>query len=183
MSSERRPIFWFLWPRPDPHAPVDEQAVQTRYVRVTPRGPVRLLTLAFASVATVGLLASAIIAVTDAGLTLGSLVGAAVAATALALTLRGWVVGTYVNDHGVVIETTWRRVTLPWDSVAQIVTESGPAPVLGLPLRMASPRVSLVRADGSALPTHVYRTSPDLWCRAEAFDMARLRLENWQARR
>lgn len=183
MTSDRRPIFWFLWPRPDPHAPVDEQAVQTRLVRVTARGPVRLLTLALASVATVGLLASAIIAVTESGVTLGSLVGAAVAATALALTLRGWVVGTYMNDHGVVVDTTWRRLSLPWTSVEQIVTESGKSPLLGLPLRTGSMRVCLLRVDGSVLPTHIYSTSPDLCWRPEAFDMARLRLENWQARR
>lgn len=183
MRSDRRPIFWFLWPQPDPHAPVDEEAVQTRLVRVTPRGPLRLLTLFLASVMTVGLMASAIVAVTDSGLTLGSLIGAATAATVLALTLRGWVVGTYVNDHGVVVETTWRRLTLPWSSVARIVTDAGPTPVLGLPLRMDSTRVTLVRTDGTALPTHVYSSSPDLAWRAEAFDMARLRLENWKARR
>lgn len=183
MSSDRRPIFWFLWPRPDPRAPVDERAVQTRLVRVTPRGPARLLALALASVATVGLLASAIIAVTESGLTLGSLVGAAVAASALALTLRGWVAGTYVNDHGVVVETTWRRLTLPWTSIEQVVTDSSSSPVLGLPVRMDSMRVCLLREDGSVVATHIYRTSPDLCWRPEAFDMARLRLENWQAQR
>jgi hypothetical protein len=35
-------------------------------------------------------------------------------------------------------------------------------------------------ADGRDLPTHVYESSPDLWLRPEAFDMARIRLDQWR---
>lgn len=179
LNEHRRPIFWFLWPRPDPHAPRDEQAQQIRLVRVTPRGPIRLAFLVALSIVTVGLLATAIMSVAEGGITLGSLVAAALAATAVALTLRGWVVGTYVNDRGIVIETALRRVSLPWTDIVAIPRESGVTPLLGLPLRMRGQQAAIVRSDGTRLTTHVSSLSPDLWGRPEAFDIACIRLDNW----
>lgn len=179
MREPHRPLFGFLWPRPDPQAPVDEAYMQQRLVRVTPRGPWRLGALLIGSVLLVGLTGSAVVAALAAPLHLGSFVGAAVAATALVLVLRGWVVGTYVSDAGVTIETTWRRIRIPWSEVVSAAPETAPCPILGLPFPVRGMR-SLVRtSDGRMIATHVYRTSPDLYGRPEAFDIATERLENW----
>lgn len=182
MKESRRPIFWFLWPRIDPHAPTDERAVQMRLVRVAPRGPVRIGLLIAASIATVLLLVTAVLTVTSSGITLGALLGSALAATMLALSLRGWVVGTYVNDAGIVIETTFRRTSLPWEEIASITLDQRASPLLGLPLPLRTSRVAIHLLDGQAMGTHVYGTSPDLCCRPDALDMAHLRLLNWWER-
>jgi hypothetical protein len=179
MTEPRKPIFGFLWPRPDPDAPVDSAYRQVRRIRVTPRGPVRLATLLISSAAVAMAGASIMMAALTTAVSVATVIGGAVVATAIALILRGWVVGTFVNDAGVTIETTWRRTSIPWASVRAVTTEAGRAPFLGLPLPVASSRTVVTTSDGVRLPTHVYASSPDLWLRAEAFDMARLRLERW----
>lgn len=183
MTEPRKPIFGFLWPKPDPDAPVDAAYRQVRRVRITPRGPIRLATL---------LIGSAVVAMAGASLMMAALttvtsattvIGGALVATAIVLILRGWVVGTYVSDDAVTVETTWRRTTVPWTAVRSVSTEPCRAPFLGLPLPMASTRSVVTTTDGATLPTHVYSCSPDLWLRAEAFDMASLRLERWRDER
>ena len=179
MSEPRKPIFGFLWPKPDLDAPVDGAYRQLRMVRLTSRGPVRVLTLAVGSVLTVAILGTALMAGLAAGLSAATVVGAAIAATALVLLLRGWVVGTYVNDAALTVETLWRRRTLPWSDVAGIAIIAGPVPFLGLPVRIAGSRCVVQLRDGSTVATHLYTASPDLWLRPEAFDMAATRLQNW----
>ncbi len=183
MTEPRKPVFGFLWPKPDPNAPVDGAYRQVRRVRITPRGPVRLATL---------LLGSAVVAMVGATLMMAALttvvsattvIGGALVATAIVLVLRGWVVGTYVSDEAVTVETTWRRTTVPWDDVRAVTTQDVRAPFLGLPVPVAAMRSLVTTTDGRTLATHVYSCSPDLWLRAEAFDMARLRLERWRDER
>ena len=43
--EHRRPIFGFLWPQPDPNAPVDDAYEQVRLARVPSRGPLRIAIL------------------------------------------------------------------------------------------------------------------------------------------
>lgn len=179
MTEPRKPIFGFLWPKPDPNAPVDGAYRQVRRVRITPRGPVRLAMLLIGSAAVAMAGASLMMAALTTVVTFTTVIGGALVATAIALILRGWVVGTYVNDEGVTIETTWRRTRVPWAAVRTVTTEPCRAPLLGLPLPVESRRSVVTTADGAVLPTHVYACSPDLWLRTEAFDMARLRLERW----
>lgn len=179
MSTPRRPIFWFLWPQPDPAAPVDGDVVQRRPLRVNPRGPVRWAMLSLGTVGLAVATGSAILAAVAAPMSLGAFAGAAVAATALVLILRGWVVGTYVSDSGVIIDTTWRRRAVPWSTVTAVSCEPTRVPLLGLPFRLAGRRMLVRTNDGQVLPTHVYDISPDLCFRPEAFDIACQRLENW----
>jgi hypothetical protein len=138
-----------------------------------------VLLLGAGSLVTVGLCATAVLAALGGPLTLGTLVGAAVAATAVLLLLRAWVVGTYVHDGGVVIERTFSRRSLPWPSIVAVTCTAGRAPLLGTPVPVRGSVITLALDDGSEVATHVYTTSPDLAARPEAFDMARLRLENW----
>jgi hypothetical protein len=183
MTEPRKPIFGFLWPKPDPDAPVDGAYRQVRRVRISPRGPVRLAALLLGSVTVTIAAATLVMASLATTVTLATVAGGALVATGIVLILRGWVVGTYVNDEAVTIETTWRRSTIPWASVRAITTQEAPAPFLGLPVRVPSLRAFVTTSDGATLPTHVYACSPDLWLRAEAFDIARLRLERWRDER
>lgn len=180
MNEPRKPIFGFLWPRPDPNAPVDGDYRQVRRVRVSPRGPIRLAGLVALAVATVIGTGSAVMAAAATTLSPLTVLGGAAAATAIFLLLRGWVVGTYVNDAALVIQTTFRTTVLPWTDVRAVTTADQPCPFLGLPIRVRSVRLSAVDTSGRVHPTGVYASSPDFWLRPEAFDMARLRLERWR---
>jgi hypothetical protein len=180
MTEPRKPIFGFLWAKPDPNAPVDSAYRQVRPVRITGRGPVRVLMLVTATALTVALAGSTVTAALDTRALLPTLLGAAVTATAIALVLRGWVVGTYVSDDAIRVETTVRRREVPWTSIGPTLTMDMPSPLLGLPWHVDAQRCVLRLVDGTTLATHVYTSSPDLWLRPEAFDMARLRLERWR---
>ncbi len=180
MSDEpRRPICWFLWSRPDPHAPVDGDYTQVRAVRISLRGPIRLLTLVVGAAIEVVVTGTAVMAALGSGVSVLALLGAAIAASGLYLLLRGWVVGTYVTDTAVIIETAFGRRVLSWSDVTAVPSVEQSCPLLGLPLRVSGTRVLVTDADGHNVGTHVYSTSPDYWLRPEAFDMAALRLDRW----
>lgn len=179
MNRPPRPIFAFLWPSPDPHAPVDDDYRQTRLVRVTPRGPIRLLILALATVVTVFLLTAAVLTAIAAPLSAATFVAAGISATCVGVVLRGWTVGTYVNDAGVIVDTVFRRRSVPWSAVARVACLDGPASLLGTPLRVPGRRVVLLTTSGQTIETHVQSTSLDLLWRPEAFDVARERMESW----
>lgn len=182
MTRPQRPIFGFLWPRPDPHAPLDGAAIQQRLVRVTPRGPLRVLVLLTLTLLSVFLTASAVLTAVAAPLSGAAFVSSATAASAVAVCLRGWVVGTYVNDHGIVVDTLLRRVRLRWDEVGGLRDATGGVPLLGTPLRIRGRRMVVETATGAHLATHVYTASPDLVGRSGAYDVGRDRLENWYRR-
>ena len=179
MNEPRRPIFWFLWSRPDPHARVDEAFRQVRALRVSPRGPIRLAVLVAGSALVTIVMGTAVMAAAASGLAWPTVVGGAVAATGLFLLLRGWVVGTYVSDDALTIETMLRRRSLPWSGVSAMRVAEMACPFLGLPLGVSARRVIVTDYSGFEHGTHVYSTSPDYWLRPEAFDMAALRLERW----
>lgn len=179
MTEPRKPIFGFLWPKPDPDAPKDADFVQVRPVRIPRRGPIRVLCLTGAGLLMVVTTGSALLAGLGAELSPAMVVTAALCATALALVLRGAAVGTYVTDAEVRIETMLRRSVIPWTEVRSVSTDEADTPFLGLPIPVPGRWTSLHLADGSTIRTHVYSTSADLWLRPEAFDIARLRLERW----
>lgn len=179
MSEPRKPIFGFLWPTPDPDAPVDDAYRQVRRVRVTGRGPIRIVALVLGTGLLVTTTGTLILTALTTSFALATVLGSALSASVLVLILRGWVVGTYINDDGISIDTTWRRVVLPWGEVSGIETGVSRCPFLGLPLPARAERSAVRTRDGRLLPTHVYATSPDLWLRPEARDMARLRLGHW----
>lgn len=182
MNEPRKPIFGFLWPGPDPDAPVDAAFRQVRKVRVAPRGPVRLAALVLGSLLVTTATATVLMVALSTRLSPVTFAVGALCATGLALVLRGWVVGTYVTDAAITVETTWRQVSVPWGAVAAVATDEQRVPWLGLPLPARAERCVLHLRDGSSVRTHVYGTSPDLWLRADAFDIARLRLEHWAER-
>ena len=179
MSAPRKPIFGFLWPSPDPDAPVDAAYRQVRGVRVTPRGPIRVLGLVAATLLTISAMGAMLMAALAMPLSPFTFAGSALVAAALVAVLRGWVVGTYVNDDGVVVETVLRRSAVPWAQVEGLTVRSDGCPFLGTPVRRRATRAFLACRDGRSIATHVYSTSSDLWLRPEAFDMAVLKLGRW----
>lgn len=182
MKRHQRPIFGFLWPSPDPHAPVDHDYRQTRLVRITPRGPFRLLMLGLATILTVFLTTASLLTAIAAPLSAATFVSAGIAATCVGLVLRGWVVGTYVNDDEVVVDRLLRRQRIPWSAVSSVACLDGRARLLGSPLRVPGRRVVLRTTSGQTVETHVQSTSPDLLWRPESFTIACERLENWASR-
>ena len=179
MTEPRKPLFGFLWPKPDPRAPLAGAVHQEPLVRITPRGPFRLgLLIVGTAVAVIGA-GSVLMAALTTPLTPVTILGAAVTGSAMVLVLRGWVVGTFVNDDIIRVENTWRRLDCEWSSVASLTEEQGQWPLLGTPVHVPAERVVVTTREGRTLPTHIYGTSPDLWLRPEAYDMARLRLERW----
>jgi len=93
--------------------------------------------------------------------------------------LRGWIVGTYVSDDAVRIETVFGRHEVPWSTITSVDVVEARCPMLGTPLRTPGRRVVLVTTQDATLMTHVYTTSPDILMRSEAFDVAASRLRNW----
>ena len=179
MNEPRKPIFAFLWPSPDPNAPLDGAYRQVRGVRISPRGPIRIAALVIATLASVAAMGSMLMSALTMAASPLTLIESAIVALVLVAALRGWVVGTYVNDEGVVVETVLRRTQVPWADVRGVVERTNRSPLLGSPVRVRARRLVIECVDERMIATHVYSTSPDLWLRPEAFDMARLRLERW----
>lgn len=181
MNEPRRPIFGFLWPRPDPLAPVGAAYTQVRAVRISSRGVIRVLVLSVGSALVTVVTGVALLAALESGLSIATVVGGSVAATGLFLLLRGWIVGTYVTDAQVIVETTFRRNAMSWSDVESLDDAVLPCPFLGLPFRVRARRIVVVMQTGRRARTHVYATSPDFWLRPEAFDIAVLRLGRWRS--
>jgi hypothetical protein len=169
MSTEyRRPIFWFLWPQPDAHAPVDGDYVQERLVRIPERGPVRVLLLALTTAGLAILTGTSIMAAIGTSWLLLFPVSALIA-TFLVLTLRGWSVGTYVNDAGIAVQRLFGTRYAQWTEVRSVDDING--------------RVIVTLRDGQVITTHIARLSADLLGSRERYDMAKLALERWGVQR
>ena len=179
MNEPRKPIFGFLWAQPDPQGPLDGDYHQIRPVRVVGRGFIRVAALVVLSALTVIFVGSALMAALVTGALGPTLAAAAIGATLTFVVLRGWIVGTFVSDGAVRVETMWRRRELPWSDITSVVTVDGRVPFLGSPVRVSGQRVVLRLSSGLDIRTHVYTASPDLWLRPEAYDIAHLRLIHW----
>ncbi|PHX60330.1 MAG: hypothetical protein CK552_06425 [Actinobacteria bacterium] len=162
MKDPRRPIFGFLWP-PKENA-VDGDFKQIRLIRIPARGPWRLILLVGASILIVMFAGVAIMAVSSTSVFPVLITGAVLASTVVIL-LRGWSIGTYVNDDAVVVRRMFSSAACPWSSVARIEC-SGQAVVLYL-------------VDGSMIVTGIAMNSLDTWLRPSAHDAAVIAFENW----
>ena len=162
--DHRRPIFGFLWPQPDPNAPVDDAYEQVRLVRVPGRGPLRIAILVAGTVGLTLLTGTALTAAIGTSWPLLIPV-AALIATFLVLLLRSWSIGTYVNDAGIAVQRLLRTDSARWSDVSEVMDESG--------------LVIVTLRSGRRFSTHISRRSIDLLGRSEAYDMAKLSLQRW----
>ena len=171
-----KPIFGFLWPR-RPAGPLDADARQSRWERVTPRGPWRLALLISFSLALVSLAAPAMVALVAAPSAYALALVILVLVPATALIARGWVAGCFVSDAGVKVATVLRTTYAPWQAIAEMSVADG-SRWLGTPLRVRGQRLTLRLLHGTA-ETGLCTASPDLWLRPQAWAIARDRLQQW----
>ena len=172
-----RPLFGFLWPKRSV-GPLDDDARQERWLRVTPRGPWRLAFLIALSLVLLSLAAPAVLALLAAPSAYALAVVVLVGLPAVALIARGWAAGTYVNDTGVKVSRVLRTHFAPWPAIAVVRTENG-SQWLGTPLRSAGDTLVLDTTGGETLSTTLSSASPDLWLRPHAWEAARDGLTQW----
>jgi len=151
-------------------------------VRVTARGPWRLLLLIPLTLAWISVAAPALVALTAvrslASLALVVLVLLAVGLPVTAVLVRAWVAGTFVCDGGVKVSTVLRTTAIPWDAVTGVRVDTDRVPWCGTPPPIAGERVVLDTAEGP-IPTTITSSSPDLWLRPQAWSAARDRVRLW----
>jgi hypothetical protein len=176
VDAVRRPVFWFLFPAPDP-GPLDGDAVQTRWLRVCGRGPWRWAFLIAVTALVITVVSAAGAATLARPGILTVMLTIVIAVPLVALLARAWVAGTYVNDSGIKVSGVLTTVVLPWSEVTDIACISG-SRWLGLPLHLGGECVTIVSGEDHT-STHVETSSPDLWLRPQAFDAARDRLLTW----
>jgi hypothetical protein len=172
----RRPIFWFLWPAAEA-GPVDDAAVQSRWLRVCGRGPWRWTFLIACTAGAVTVISAAAAATLSRPGLLTAMLTVLIAVPVIGLLARAWVAGTYVCDRGVKVSDVITTTIIPWSEVMDVEVSSR-SRLLGTPVRLTGRQVR-VRWSGATTPTHVETASPDLWLRPQAFDAARDRLLTW----
>ena len=159
-----RPIFWFLWPQPDPNEPLDGDARQVRLIRIPGRGPLRVLLLASATIALAVVTGTAIMAAIGTSWLLLFPVSALIA-TFLVLLLRAWTIGTYVNDERLAVQRLFGTDAVRWNDVRNVVDGDG--------------AVLVTMRSGHVIRTHISRRSIDILWSGEGFDAAKLALQRW----
>jgi hypothetical protein len=169
---------------PDRHLPVDEEYVQTKWVRIYRPGPWRTAGFVVMVFLTSWLAIMTILAVAVPQTLLGKLAGAGLVGIPLFvvgwLTIRMAECGVYVTDRQVRVTMLSDVVVVPWDDIVDVRRVPGPQALLSIALvYREGERVELVRRDGEGLRTPLTSHSADFAGRAEAFDMAALRLERW----
>lgn len=173
-----RPVFGFLWPK-RAAGPLDEDARQERWMRVTPRGPWRLAFLLAVTLALLSLAAPAVLALVTAPSPYALAAVLLVAIPAVALTARGWAAGTYVNDSGVKVSSVLRTHFAPWSAIALVRAEGRRVRWLGTPLLISGEVLIVDIIAAGSLPTTLSTASPDLWLRPQAWEAARDALTQW----
>lgn len=167
MNDQSRPgIFRAIWPpEPTSNAPIGN-----RLHRLPSRGPAHLLLLLAATGLVLTLLPAAVLAAMSLHAPLPAIVTGLVAAAMLTLLLRAWVRGTYVNDQGYLVRRMLASQRGRWVDIRAVTRERG--------------RLVLLRADNRNVTTQVGTGTLDTLLRAEAADMAMLRLQDlWAAGR
>lgn len=159
---KQRPLLAWLWPSPPP-GPVDDNAVQERWLRVGHRGPLRLALLAASTILLVAAMGTMIFTVTLSASRADDFAGAVVFSIIAIALARAWSLGTYVNDRGIKIVRMTRTISSAWHDVTIVLENS----------------TVYLCANAKKWATHVSRRNPDFLFREEAFDIARDQLTNW----
>lgn len=164
MREQPKPVFGFLWPKPDPDAPVDDAYRQTRLVRVPRMGVVHGFLLAAVTVAVAVLFSGQLLAAIGSPVWV-MLVTSALVAVVGVLLARAWVVGTYVNDNGFAVRRMLSTTRGAWAEVAAIEDDGR--------------RMWLVLRDGARVRTQIAHRGIDVLGSDETYDAARLQLKHF----
>ncbi|CAB4835547.1 unannotated protein [freshwater metagenome] len=89
----------------------------------------------------------------------------AVLASAVVILLRGWSIGTYVNDEAMTVRRMFSSTACRWSNVDRV--------------ECSERAVVLYLADGSMILTSITVNSLDTWLRPTAYDAAVIAFENW----
>ena len=152
----RKPIFNFVWVRPL-HTPPE----QIRFIRVGHRGIFRVIVLALGTLALAAMSSISIAYLITTRNPIQSVLLAALLATLSVVVFRGWIVGTYVNDHGIKIIRVLTTDAIPWSFVQGVERVSTVWNFAGIPIGLKTPRVVIRERDNSITPTHIYVGSID----------------------
>lgn len=184
-SQQSRPSLLRVFGRnPDRHVPVDEEYVQSKWVRIYRPGPWRTAGFIVMVFLTSWLAIMTILAVAVAQTLVAKVIGLLL--VGIPMFISGWLTirmaesGVYVNDRQVRVTSLTGVVVVPWQEVVDVQRVVGPQALLGVALfYRPGERVGLVLNDGDRIRTPLTSHSPDFAGRAEAFDMAAMRLERW----
>jgi hypothetical protein len=183
--QQSRPSLLRVFSRdPDRHVPVDEEYVQSKWVRIYRPGPWRTVGFIVMVFLTSWLAIMTILATAIPQTILTKLVGFVLLGVPLFvcgwLTIRMAESGVYVTDRQVRVISLTGVTVVPWQDVADVRRTPGRQALLGVALFYRDgERVALVLRNGDGLQTPLTSHSPDFTGRAEAYDMAALRLERW----
>ena len=89
----------------------------------------------------------------------------AVLASTVVILLRGWSIGTYVNDDTMTVRRMFSSAACLWSNVARV--------------ECSEPAVVVYLVDGSRIVTSIAVNSFDTWLRPSAYDVAVIAFENW----
>ena len=106
----------------------------------------------------------AIMSIAGAGV-LPVLATGAVLASTVVILLRGWSIGTYVNDEAMTVRRMFSSTACRWSNVARV--------------ECSRRAVVLYLVDGSKISTSIRANSLDTWLRPSAYDAAVIAFENW----
>lgn len=170
----RKPIFNFIWVRP-----LRTPNEQVRYMRVGHRGIIRLTVLAVGTLTLAAFASITVAYLLSTRNALESIFLAALLATLAVAVFRGWIVGTYVNDHGIKIIRMMTTDAIPWSFVQGIETVSRVWRLMGVPLGLATARVVIRQRDNSTQDTHIYMGSIDGIMSTNSFSMRESLITRW----
>lgn len=169
----RKPIFGAVWRYPE----ADLQRLQ----RVGRRGVLRLIILIPLTLLVVSLLAISIVYATSGISFSEAILIGFVLATGTVLVLRGWMLGTFVNENGFKIVTLLRSTSGLWKNEYEVETRPTGWKMAGIPIGITSRRVLFITSSGGELKTHVYLGSVDGIFTFERFDVLFQLLRRWSA--
>lgn len=191
-AREEMNIAGRLWPTRRYRGPLDEAAVQHKWLRLYRPGPLRVVLII------IFLTASVFVAVLAAGLVLAApnittfiatmLVVLGVAGGLLWLTAQLLTAGVYVTDAGLRILPVWGRArTYAWDHIVQLACAPSSVRLWGVGPRITGQALTLELRPGLQPPsqstvTVLSSASLDLWLRPETFDIQTAALQDWWAR-
>lgn len=170
----RKPIFGFLWSR-DQVTPVD----QLRFIRIKPRGLLRISILALSTLLLLALTSITFVYLSATRNFLEAITFSVMAATLWVVVLRGWTLGTYVNDHGLKVITLLTTRRISWEFVQDVRINKRMWTVAGIPLGIRTVGITVDTADGRSLDTHVFVGSIDGPYRTDSLPETNSLIRRW----
>lgn len=155
----RKPIFSFInFPS---QQSAGEEVAQIKFVRVNPRGIMRLGFLISVTLTVTAVLAITVVYAATQTRVTESVVYGAVMATVSVVVLRWWTLGTYINDSGIKVIRTLSTRTARWKDINSIETRRSRWSCVGVPIPIRSHTIVVTTDSVGKLETSLFVGSPD----------------------